>query len=438
MEKLALLGGPKAAAHNYEADCNLPLVPDKAYRTVNEMLMGGHISSGPVVKQFEERFRAYVGAQYSLCGVNATSLIQECLSAVGVGPGDEVLVPSYTFWATVAPIVAANGVPVFCEIDKDTLQIDPADMQKRITPRTKAILAVHVWGCPCDMDAVMAVAKRHGLKVVEDCSHAHGALYHGRKVGTIGDAGVFSLQGSKTLPAGEGGILVTNTREVYERCVALGHYERLKGLPEDSAYRRYFLTGMGYKHRCHPLGIAIADAHLDVLDERNAMRYENGLRFDRGVADIPFIAAQKQYADTLRCYSYHYYTYNRRQFGGVTRLTVLRALAAEGVVCGDCGYGHLHEAPFFTEGIPTPAGFAPHFPRQAMEPLSLPITEDRALNTFMAVPRFEKPCDEIIDRYIAAYHKVFAQQGELAAYEKAHPVLSEAPTSGRSINLFEG
>jgi dTDP-4-amino-4,6-dideoxygalactose transaminase len=189
-----------------------------------------------------------------------------------VGPGNEVIVPSYTFWATAVPIIAANGVPVFCDVDPDTYCIDPREIVKKITPRTKAIMVVHVWGNPADMHSIMEIGAKYKLKVIEDCSHAHGSLWKGKKVGIIGDVGCFSLQGSKTLPAGEGGILVTDNREYYEIAVAYGHYDRVEKFPENSEYKKYSLTGLGYKFRANPLGITIANHGLDELDQRNAIR----------------------------------------------------------------------------------------------------------------------------------------------------------------------
>lgn len=443
MANLALLGGSKTVTLDYEKEANLPIVSDRAIDAAVAVMKTGEISLSPVVREFEEKFCKYIGVEYGVALSNGTSCLQAAVFGLGVGPGDEVIVPSFTFWASAAPIVAANAVPVFCEIDPDTHCIDPADIEKRITPKTKAIMVVHVWGNPADMDTIMAIAKKHKLKVIEDCSHAHGATYKGKKVGSIGDIGCFSLQGSKILVAGEGGILVTNNRDYFERALALGSYERLDGLRDDSPYKQYSLTGMGHKFRCHPLGIAIANCELDDLDRRNEIRNSNALYLEKAIADIDFIALQKVYDGAEKEFSYHYARFDHEKFGDISLQTFLKAVSAEGVVCGLCGYGRLHQARLFTDGdvhgkgCPVKCPYAS--PNRTSAGLELPVTEYLADTAFMLAPRFEKPCKELLDQYAAAYHKVAANLDELKAYEKEHAeeLKTQAkPKSGRSINIF--
>lgn len=432
MEQLALLGGKKAVTLDYEAVANRPLVSQKGMDAVNDLMRKGKISQSPTVREFEKRFAAYVGAKHALAVNNGTASLGTALFAVGATLGDEVIVPSYTFWATVAPIVAEHATPVFCDVDPDTYCVDPADIERKITSRTKAIMLVHVWGNPCDMDAVMAIARKHRLAVIEDASHAHGATYKGKKVGTIGDIGCFSLQASKLLPAGEGGILVTDNREYYERAVALGQYDRIADLPEDSPYRRYVLTGMGHKYRPHPLAIAIADAHLDDLDERNAIRNRNAQALEAAIADLGFLVPQKQYDGAQREYAYHYMRFDNQKFAGISTFTLLKALAAEGVICGYCGYGRLHNAPLFAQGGAY-GDCGPH-----KEAVSLPVTEHLADATLMIAPRFENDCPELIAQYAAAFHKVAENRDALAQYEKAHDFAAEKKSlSGRSVAIFK-
>lgn len=390
----------------------------------------GEISFSPLVKEFERRFADYVGAKYALGVCNGTSSLHTALFAVGIKPGDEVLVPSYTFWATVVPVVSAHGIPVFCDVDPETFCITPEEIEKHITPRTKAIMLVHVWGNPCDMDGIMAVARKHGLKVIEDCSHAHGATYHGKKVGTIGDVGCFSLQESKLLPGGEGGILVTNEEETYQRAVALGQYDRISKLPDDSPYKKYVLTGMGYKFRPHPLAMAIANAGLDELDERNEIRNNGGKLLEKELADLEFLTPQKVLPDCEREYAYHYVRYNPEKFGGVSTYTLLKALNAEGVRCGYCAYGRLHFAPLFMEG----GAYGDCGVHDHAEPL--PVTENLAVNTIMIAPRFEKKCDELVEQYAAAYHKIAAHMEDLIRYDREHEEDVQKDPNGSSVSLF--
>jgi len=443
MANLALLGGSKAVTLDYKQVASLPLVSEKAKAAVDELMDKGEISLSPVVAEFEEKFRKYIGAEYSLALCNGTSCLQSAIFGVGVEPGDEVIVPSFTFWASAAPIVAANAVPVFCEVDSDTHCIDPVDLEKKITPKTKAIMVVHCWGTPADMDPIMAIAKKYNLKVVEDCSHAHGAIYKGKKVGTIGDIGCFSLQGSKLMVAGEGGIMVSNNRNYIERATALGSYERLGKLPEDSIYRQYSLTGMGHKFRAHPLGIAIANCDLDELDARSEIRNANAKYLEDAVAEMGYIAPQQVPADSERQYAYHYVRYIPEKLGNVSLQTVMKALAAEGVACGSCGYGRLHQAKLFTDGdvhgkgCPVKCPYAE--PNRTSAGVELPITEHLAATAFMMAPRLEKPCQELLDQYIAAYRKLADNIDELKAYEaeNAEELKKIAqPESGRSVNMF--
>lgn len=428
---LALLGGDKAVTLDYQQVGNRPLVSDKARAAVNALMDKGELSVSPIVREFEKKFIAYTGATYAIAMNNGTATLNSAVWAVGVEPGDEVLVPSYTFWATVVPIISARGTPVFCDVDPKTFCIDPAEIEKKITSKTKAIMVVHVWGSPCDMDAIMAIAKKHKLKVIEDCSHAHGAEYKGKKVGTIGDAGCFSMQDSKLLVAGEGGIMVTSDATVYARAIAFGHYERVRELPPESTYSKYTLTGMGYKYRAHPLGVAIANTEIDILDERNDIRDAAGRYLETEVAKLGFVVPQKLYDGVRRVYSYHYVNYDASKLGGVSMTTMLKALSAEGVICGTCGYGRLHYAPLFEEG----GAYGECGPAEM--DVKLPVTESLAQTTFMMAPRFENHCSDLVAQYIEAYRKLAANVDALVAYDKQQKQDDTAANSGRSINLFK-
>lgn len=225
-EKLAIHGGPKA-----KTTPNYPMFPggleigEEEKQQVLEVLDNKYLFRyyGPEgveskVKQLEERFAAKMGAKYALATSSCTGALITALTACGIGPGDEVIVPGYTFFASAAAVVQAKAIPVIAEID-ETLTIDPDDIEKKITPSTKGILVVHMRGAICDMDRVMAIAKKHKLYVIEDCAQAVGGMYKGRYVGTIGDAGCFSFQYHKTITAGEGGMLLTNDETLSIRCM---------------------------------------------------------------------------------------------------------------------------------------------------------------------------------------------------------------------------
>ncbi|MBR5543793.1 MAG: DegT/DnrJ/EryC1/StrS family aminotransferase [Oscillospiraceae bacterium] len=439
MSKLALFGGEKAVKKSLK-EISFDFVPEKGIKKAEELMRAGEISLSPLVYEFEEKFGRYIGRKHALCVTSGTTSIQSALFAVGVGAGDEVIVPSFTFWATVGPVVACNAVPVFADCDVETHNITAEAIEKCITPRTKAIIAVHVWGTPCDLDPIVALAKKHNLKLIEDCSHAHGATYNGKKVGTFGDVGCFSMQGSKLLMAGEGGILVTDNREYYERSLALGHYERLSSLPEDSEYRKYSLTGFGFKHRIHPVAAAIADANLQTLDEYNEIRTKNAKYFEELMSDLDFITFQKVPEKAERVYGYHYGTYHKEKFGGLSLYTLLKALTEEGVTCGPCGYGMLHKAPLYTEkkNSPMHAFSCPCYDKEYDLPETLPNSEFLREAGIYLAPRFESATKEDIEQYSIAYHKVAENLAALLAYEEENNLgEKKVDSAGRSITTFK-
>lgn len=426
MSTLALFGGEKSVTVDAGAVASLPVCRQKGIDVVNRLMRTGEISQSSVTSDFAQHFASYIGSTYALCTNNGTSAIDSALFALSVAPGDEVIVPSYTFWASVTPIIAQHAVPVFCDVDRETFCIDPKKIEKCITNKTKAIIVVHVWGNMCDMESIMSIARKHGIKVLEDCSHAHGASYRGKKAGLWGDVGCYSLQGTKTLPGGEGGVLVTDSRECYERAAALGHYELIQTFADDSPYKKYALTGMGHKYRIHPFAAALADSQLEHLDEVNEVREKNARRFDEGLHDIPFLKKQCEYEGSHRVFSYHYYRYVPAKEKVKEPFAFLKALHAEGVACGYCGYGRLHNAPLFTEGGP----YGDCKGTRAV----LPVTDELAHTTFLAAPRFETSCHSLVEQYIAAYRKVSDHIEEVIEYSQDHSFDEELNSlSGRSI-----
>ncbi|MPN19822.1 hypothetical protein SDC9_167194 [bioreactor metagenome] len=233
--------------------------------------------------------------------------------------------------------------------------------------------------------------------------------------------------------------MVTNNISYYERACALGSYERLSALPADSAYRQYSLTGFGYKHRVHPLAIAIADAQLDNLAEVNALRNKNAAYLEKLISDLSYITVQKVPQGAERLYAYHYVRYNPEELEGLNLNTVLSAAAAEGVSCGSCGYGHLHTAPLYTgDGIW--GGRNPIYPEGCTykKGQPLPVTEKLADRAFMLAPRFEKECKEHLEQYSEAYHKILANVDDLVKYEEDNNLREvKIKNAGRSVNMYK-
>jgi hypothetical protein len=226
MNKLALLGGIKAV-HTDPVDIfDWPLVTPEVEAAVLEVLRAGKMSGTDVTQAFEREFAAWHGMQYALAHSSGTASLQGAMFGLGIGHGDEIICPSITYWASCLPIYALGGTVVFADIDPQTLCIDPNDIEHRISERTKAIVVVHYGAHPADMDTILALARRYGIAVIEDPSHAHGALFKGKLVGTMGDVAGFSLMSGKSLACGEGGVMMTNDRRIYERALLFGHYAR--------------------------------------------------------------------------------------------------------------------------------------------------------------------------------------------------------------------
>jgi dTDP-4-amino-4,6-dideoxygalactose transaminase len=209
---------------------------------------------------------------------------------VGINKGDEVICPTYTWWASISPALTLGAVPVFCDIKEDNLTVDPIEVEGKITKRTKAIIIPHLWGNYGEVNEIKKIIRRYSKKIfiIEDVSHSLGGVIGDKKLGALGDVGIFSLQDRKVLSAGEGGLLVTDDYNVYKRAVFLGHYERIKNL-QDKEFLRYQNTGGGFKFRIHPLGAALALSQLKTLEERIKKQNELTSYLESELEKIPNI-----------------------------------------------------------------------------------------------------------------------------------------------------
>ncbi|MGQ9650367.1 MAG: DegT/DnrJ/EryC1/StrS family aminotransferase [Phycisphaerae bacterium] len=280
---------------------------------------------GVEVAAFERDFARYQGAQYGIAVVNGTVAIQVALMAAGIKAGDEVIVPPYTFLATATAVVTSNATPVFADIELDTFNVDPKSIEALITPRTKAIIPVHFAGLPADMDAIMALARRHNLVVIEDAAHAHGAGYKGRGAGSIGHMGTFSFQSSKNLTAGEGGFITTNDPALAEACREIHNCGRREG----HAWYEHFVIAANF--RLSEIQGALLNAQLQRLEEQAQRRWENGKYLTEQLGQIPGIKPQKIVPECTR-HAFHLYCFRiDAQELGAPRQAVLKALAAEGI-----------------------------------------------------------------------------------------------------------
>jgi len=266
-------------------DYRIPLYqPDlsgnvKAY--VNECLDTNWISSrGPFVEKFEQEFARKVDVRHAASVCNGTVALHLALVTLGIGPGDEVIVPTLTYIASVNAIAYTGGTPVFVDSLRDTWQMDPEDVERSVTPKTRAILAVHLYGQSCDMDALTSIARKHRLFLVEDCAEGFGTRYGNRHVGTFGHISTFSFFGNKTITTGEGGMVVTNDKTLDERA---RHFKG-QGL---AAHREYWHDVVGYNYRMTNIAAAIGLAQLERADELIARKREVAQAYARHLGDAP-------------------------------------------------------------------------------------------------------------------------------------------------------
>jgi perosamine synthetase len=231
---------------------------EKTY--VNECLDSLWIAKGPFISRFEARFAQYLGAEHATTICNGTAALHLALLALGVGPGDEVIVPTLTYIASVNVIAHVGATPVFADSLPDTWQLDPDDVRRRINSRTRAVMAVHLYGLPCDMEQLAGICEENGLMLVEDCAESFGASFHGRPTGTFGDAAAFSFFGNKTITTGEGGMVVTRDAEAYRKVC------HLKGQGV-SPVGEYWHDVLGFNFRMNNLSAAVGLAQLEIADE---------------------------------------------------------------------------------------------------------------------------------------------------------------------------
>ncbi len=417
----AILGGPPAVTIPYTPDW--PKIGDEEIAAVVELMHKRQLSiydrSG-VIAELEDAFAAYHDVRYALTHNSGTSALHAAFFAAGIGPGDEVIAPTYTFLATVVPILQCNGIPVLCEMDPETLTIDPESIRQSITPQTRAIVVTHIWGHLAEMDDICAIARLHDLVVIEDCSHAHGATYRGRKAGTIGDIGVFSLEGHKPIVAGEGGMLITNNQDYYERAVLLGHFgDRAKQCVELPHNRRFVDTGFGHKYRMHPLGAAICNVQLRHLDEWNEMRRENLDYLSEQLREVPGIIPPVTRPHTTRGGFYGYKpVYDKDALDGLPIDLYIEALRAEGVQVKRPDSPPLHLLPLFQD-LPDRLYHhscpweCPHAKRKVTyKPGDFPVAES-IFEKLLSLPTFTDPARDIIDKYIVAFEKVATHAGKI-------------------------
>ena len=333
-ERLACEGGTPLRSRPFPG---WPVWDARDEDAILRVLRSGHWGEidSDVVDQFATLFAAFQQARHCVAVVNGTAALRIAYRALGIGYGDEVIVPPYTFIATASAVLEVGAIPVFADIDPDTYLLDPAAVADAITPRTRAIVPVHVAGCPADMDAFRALAGCHGLRLVEDAAQAPGATWRGEGVGSLGDLGTFSFQASKNLNSGEGGAIVTNDADLAERVWSLHNVGRTR----TGAWYHHEL--LGGNDRLTALQAALLIAQLDRLPEQMARR-ENATRYlDSALASIEGIRPMAQQPQvTAHAHHLYMFRYGSQAFGGLSRDAFVRTLVAEGIPCS-AGYSMI-------------------------------------------------------------------------------------------------
>lgn len=367
-----------------------PCIGEEEIEAVVQTLRGGWVGTGPQVKQFQEEFGNYIGCRHAVPVGSCTAALQLALESSGMGPGDEVITTPLTFAATANAIVHAGATPVFADVKPNTMNIDPDDVEARITPRTRAILPVHFAGRPCDMGRLRELAQRHGLLLIEDAAHAIESRYHGRKVGALGDIACFSFYVTKNMTSVEGGMLCTDDGDLAQKariCALHGMSADAWDRYGDAGFKHYEVIYTGHKFNMTDLQAAIALPQLRKLEGWLPRRQEIWRAYDEAFADLPCETPAPEEPGTV--HARHLYTVLVDEANApVTRDELLSELHRRGVGAG-VHYRALHTHAYYRERF----GFRPEdFPhaydigeRTVSLPLSPDLTDDQVLNIQQAV-----------------------------------------------------
>ncbi len=418
-EKLAILGGtptiPKGTipAETLDKLFRQMVLTKEAEDAAMDVIRRGAFSGTDVTEKFQNEFAQWQGTDYAIAYCNGTMALTSAMFAIGLGEGDEIICPTKTYWGSVSQAINFGASAVFCNIN-DMLSMDPNDLERCITPRTKAIMVVHYYAYPCDMDAIMAIAKKHNLKVIEDVSHAQGGLYKGKKLGTFGDVAAMSLMSMKSFACGELGVLVTSDRRIYERAMAFGHYERnnAKYIQECDDLKDYFHIALGgAKGRANQVCTAIGRDQLKHYDERCAkIREAMNYFWDQleGMPGIRAIRVDESTGSNMAGWYCPHGAYYPEELHGLSVKRFAQAVYAEiGGYVKEGGNFCLHTHKFFKTFDMTHRGVPSRIAYNDRD-----VREDDALcdpsvhKYCFSVPRFNYLDKEIVDLFVAGFKKV--------------------------------
>lgn len=390
MAKLAIHGGAPVRERLFPA---WPVYGERERQLLEEVLEsriwgfpGVEELVGSKVKELEEKFANFNGSSYAICCTNGTVSLEIALKIMEIGPGDEVIIPALTWVATAQAVLLVNAVPVFVDINPETYCIDPQKIEEAITERTRAIIPVHLYGKVADMDAVMDIAKKSRLKVIEDCAHQHGSEWNGKKVGSIGDVGAFSFQSSKVMTSGEGGMIVSDDKTVAQRSRS---YVNLWNVYNEDGPNTNKYAYFGSNSRITEFQAAVLLAQLERLDEQIQKREENAKYLSEKLGKIPGIELLADNPKvTQQSYYVYVFKYRKQEFNGKLLKTFLEALRAEGIPASNL-YEPVYKSPMFgysPEGCPLICSFYQGEPVDYKK-LNLSITEKASYEEGVGLPQ---------------------------------------------------
>ena len=405
-EPLALSGGSKTVtcpAAQHAALTKWPRYGDAEKQALCALLDNNKFYEE--LPQFEKEWQAYTKASFVKNHINGTSALTSMYFALDLPAGSEIMVPSYTFFATCLAMRFFGCVPIFIDINPKTATFDLEDAKRKLTPRTRAVVPMHSWGLPCEMDRIAEWAKEKGLILLEDAAHAHGASMQGKKMGTWGAMGIYSFQASKVMPSIEGGMGMYQTREYYERAAAFGEYNDPAKFPKESPVHAYEGTGFGQKYRMHPLAAALARQQLKQLDALNELVARNVKAMNQHLVQLEGVTEPYCHPDQQRVYYHRNMLLIDFKKLGFSRDKLVKALKAEGVDVNFWDYPEQHKLKIYSE-----AKWWHHAPEV---PASMPGNAYINANHIF-LPIFYGDAPELIEQYVKAFQKVWAARSELA------------------------
>jgi len=370
-----------------------PLITTQEIDEVVSSLRSGWLGTGPKVARFENMFREYKKAKYAIALNSCTAALHLSMLSIGIKPGDEVILPTMTFAATANAVIHAGGRPVFCDCEKSTMNIDPADIERKITKKTKLILPVHFAGRPCDMKKIMGIARKYRLKVIEDCAHAIEGKYHGKGTGTFGNLGCFSFYVTKNITTGEGGMVITDNKEYADRIKILA----LHGLNKDawkrfgdSGYKHYQVIDAGFKYNLTDIQAAIGIHQLSKIEKYWKIRRAIWDQYRQALRDLPVFLPVKEAANNK--HAYHLYTILlKTEDLGFSRDVFLDKMTKQDIGVG-VHYVALHLHPYYQKKYGYRKGDFPNSEWISERTVSIPLSPGLSNNDVKRVVRAVKNC----------------------------------------------